>query len=251
MLVTADHNTLTAGDSARSSPSPSPKPSTGFGLGDVTVRGGTLGNLSHVGVDSSGHDVYTATFTPDVTNTEAGSVQVNASSYADVAGNSGAASNTINFTGDTKAPTVSVAADHSALLAGQTAVVTFTFSEAVASFALGDVTVHGGTLASLVHVGVNGAGQDIYTATFTPDAANARGGLDRGQRVQLQRHCRQCRRSQQHGQLQRRYAGADGVGHAQPGHRGAGRRCLRSRPSPSRRLSRASRSAAPPCMAAC
>ena len=173
--VTADHNTLTAGDSAVVTFTFS-EAVTGFGLGDVTVLGGTLGNLSHVGVDSSGHDVYTATFTPDATNTEAGSVQVNASSYTDVAGNSGAASNTISFTGDTKAPTVSVAADHSALLAGQTAVVTFTFSEAVASFALNDVTVHGGALGSLVHVGVNGSGQDIYTATFTPDATNAEAG---------------------------------------------------------------------------
>jgi hypothetical protein len=101
--VTADHNTLTAGDSAVVTFTFS-EAVTGFGLGDVTVLGGTLGNLSHVGVDSSGHDVYTATFTPDATNTEAGSVQVNASSYTDVAGNSGAASNTISFTGDTKAP---------------------------------------------------------------------------------------------------------------------------------------------------
>ncbi|GKQ56105.1 Ig-like domain-containing protein [Bradyrhizobium sp. Ce-3] len=173
--VTADHTALTAGDSALVTFTFS-EAVTGFGLGDVTVSGGTLGNLTHVGIDGSGHDVYTATFTPDVTNAEAGSVQVNASSYADVAGNTGASSNTINFTGDTKAPTVSVSADHSTLLAGQTAVVTFTFSEAVAGFALGDVSVSGGTLGSLVHVGVNGAGQDIYTATFTPDVTNAEAG---------------------------------------------------------------------------
>nr|WP_283811343.1 Ig-like domain-containing protein [Bradyrhizobium uaiense] len=173
--VAAEHSTLTAGDSAVVTFTFSEAVS-GFGLGDVTVHGGTLGNLVHLGVDGSGHDVYTASFTPDVTNTEAGSVQVNASSYTDVAGNSGASSNTIDFTGDTKAPTVSVSADHNALLAGQTAVVTFTFSEAVAGFALGDVSVSGGVLGNLVHVGVNGSGQDIYTATFTPDVSNAEAG---------------------------------------------------------------------------
>ncbi|WP_338830264.1 Ig-like domain-containing protein [Bradyrhizobium sp. 27S5] len=175
VAVTADHTALTAGDTAVVTFTFS-EAVTGFGLGDVTVHGGTLGNLAHAGVDGSGRDVYTATFTPDVTNTEAGSVQVDASSYTDVAGNSGTSSNTINFTGDTKAPTVSVSADHTTLLAGQAAVVTFTFSEAVAGFALGDVSVSGGTLGSLVHVGVNGSGQDIYTATFTPDAANAAAG---------------------------------------------------------------------------
>ncbi|MGY2850912.1 MULTISPECIES: Ig-like domain-containing protein [unclassified Bradyrhizobium] len=175
VAVAADHTTLVAGDSAVVTFTFS-EAVGGFGLGDVTVQGGTLGNLTHIGVDGSGHDVYTATFTPDVTNTEAGSVQVNASSYSDVAGNSGASSNTINFSGDTKTPTVSVSADHGTLLAGQTAVVTFTFSEAVAGFALGDISVSGGALGSLVHVGVNGAGQDIYTATFTPDVTNAEAG---------------------------------------------------------------------------
>ncbi|WP_375777522.1 Ig-like domain-containing protein [Bradyrhizobium sp. ma5] len=173
--VVADHSMLTAGDHALVTLTFS-EAVAGFWLGDVSVSGGALGNLVHVGVDGAGHDVYTATFTPDVSNTEAGSVQVNASSYTDVAGNSGASSNTINFTGDTKAPTVAVSADHGTLLAGQTSTVTFTFSEAVASFALGDVSVSGGTLGSLVHVGVNGAGQDIYTATFTPDVTNAEAG---------------------------------------------------------------------------
>ncbi|MCC8959499.1 hypothetical protein H8B02_40680, partial [Bradyrhizobium sp. Pear77] len=173
--ATADHTALTAGDAALVTFTFS-EAVAGFALGDVTVSGGTLGSLTHVGVDGSGHDVYTATFTPDVTNTEAGSVQVNVSSYTDVAGNSGSSSNTINFSGDTKAPTVSVSADHGTLLAGQTSTVTFTFSEAVAGFALGDVSVSGGALGSLVHVGVNGSGQDIYTASFTPNVTNAEAG---------------------------------------------------------------------------
>nr|WP_249159125.1 Ig-like domain-containing protein [Bradyrhizobium jicamae] len=170
--IAADRTTLQAGQTSTVTFTFSEAVS-GFALGDVAVSGGALDHLVHVGVNGSGQDVYTATFTPDAANAETGSVQVNTSSYTDIAGNSGAASSAINFSGDTLAPTVSIAADHTALLAGQTAVVTFTFSEAVSGFALGDVAVSGGALGNLVHTGVNGAGQDIYTATFTPDATNA------------------------------------------------------------------------------
>jgi hypothetical protein len=64
--------------------------------------------------------------------------------------------------GDTTPPTVSVTANKAALKAGETAVVTFTFSEACADFTLGDVTTVGGTLSSL-----SGSGQ-LYQAIFTP-----------------------------------------------------------------------------------
>jgi Bacterial Ig-like domain len=103
-------------------------------------------------------------------------VQVNAASYSDLAGNEGSASNTVDFTGNTLAPTVSVAANSTTLLAGDTPQVTFTFSEAVTSFVLGDTTVTGGTLGNLIHVGLNGSGQDIYTATFTPDVTHTESG---------------------------------------------------------------------------
>ena len=173
--IAADHTALLAGQTATVTFTFSEAVAS-FALGDTTVSGGTLGNLVHVGINGSNQDIYTATFTPAATNSEAGSVQVNASSYSDGAGNQGAASNTLSFSGDTLAPTVSIAADHTALLAGQTATVTFTFSESVASFALGDTTVSGGTLGNLVHVGINGSNQDIYTATFTPGANNTEAG---------------------------------------------------------------------------
>jgi hypothetical protein len=145
-----------------------------FVLGDTSFTGGALTNLVHTGL-VAGEDIYTATFTPDVTNTEVGSVQVNASSYSDLAGNAGAASNNLGFSGDTVAPTVSVAADHTALLAGLTALVTFTFSEALSAFTFADTTVTGGALSDLTHTGLV-AGQDIYTAVFTPDATNTEVG---------------------------------------------------------------------------
>ncbi|VIO70303.1 Ig-like domain-containing protein [Bradyrhizobium ivorense] len=173
--IAADHATLHAGDAAVVTFTFS-EAVTGFALSDATVSGGGLSNLVHVGVNADGNDIYTAVFTPDPANAEMGSVKLNASSYADNAGNAGAASNSISFSGDTLAPTLAVTADRTALLAGQTATVTFTFSEAVASFVLGDVAVQGGILGNLSHVGINGAGQDVYTATFTPDASNASAG---------------------------------------------------------------------------
>ena len=173
--VAANHTTLLAGQTATVTFTFSEAVSS-FALADTTVSGGTLSNLVHVGLNGSNQDIYTATFTPGVTNTEAGSVQVTSASYTDISGNAGAASNTLNFTGDTLAPTVAIAANHTALLAGQTATVTFTFSESVPGFTLADTTVSGGTLGNLVHVGLNGSNQDIYTATFTPTATNSEAG---------------------------------------------------------------------------
>ena len=52
---------------------------------------------------SGGQDIYEATFTPDATNNEVGNVTVDASSYGDLAGNAGAGSNTVDFSGNTLA----------------------------------------------------------------------------------------------------------------------------------------------------
>jgi hypothetical protein len=173
--VSANSTTLLAGQTAAVTFTFS-EAIASFALADTSVTGGTLGNLVHVGINGFQQDIYTATFTPDAANAEAATVQVNASAYSDAAGNAGAASNTLNFSGDTLAPTVSVAANSTTLLAGQTAAVTFTFSEAIASFALADTSVTGGALGNLVHVGVNGSNQDIYTATFTPDPSKTEVG---------------------------------------------------------------------------
>jgi hypothetical protein len=81
----------------------------------------------------------------------------------------------LSFTLDTAAPTVSVTADRSALLNGQTAMVTFTFSQAITNFALSDTSVTGGALSNLSHTGLI-AGSDIYTATFSPDSIHSETG---------------------------------------------------------------------------
>ncbi|MVW61492.1 DUF4214 domain-containing protein, partial [Massilia sp. NEAU-DD11] len=71
---------------------------------------------------------------------------------------------------DTAAPTVTITSDAAALKAGETATVTFTFSEDPgASFTWngtqGDVAVSGGTLSAISGTGL------VRTATFTPDAS--------------------------------------------------------------------------------
>ncbi|MEB6672492.1 Ig-like domain-containing protein, partial [Acinetobacter pittii] len=66
---------------------------------------------------------------------------------------------------DATAPTLAISADDLALAAGETANITFTFSEAVTGFDASDVTLAGGTLAGLS----TADGGLTWTATFTQD----------------------------------------------------------------------------------
>ncbi|GLS20283.1 hypothetical protein GCM10007874_33000 [Labrys miyagiensis] len=132
VTVSSDHTALTAGDTAAVTFTFS-EAVAGFTLGDVVASGGSLSNLVPHGVDGSGHDIYTATFTPGATNIENGTVQVTGS-YTDGANNAGAASNIVTFTGDTLAPLLSTATANppSGVEAfGQTVQFTLTFTEAV------------------------------------------------------------------------------------------------------------------------
>ncbi|MCD2514913.1 Ig-like domain-containing protein [Massilia sp. G4R7] len=81
----------------------------------------------------------------------------------DAAGNVSAASQTLNLTIDTTPPTLSIASSTPALRSGQSATITFSFSEDPgASFSSGSVTVSGGSLGT-----VSGSGA-TRTAIFTP-----------------------------------------------------------------------------------
>ncbi|MBU0747674.1 MAG: hypothetical protein KKB08_17345, partial [Gammaproteobacteria bacterium] len=87
----------------------------------------------------------------------------------DVAGNVSAASSGLAVTIDTTAPTLVITSDVPTLKAGETATITFTFSEDPgASFTwngtAGDVIVTGGTLGAISGSGLT------RTATFTPTA---------------------------------------------------------------------------------
>jgi ELWxxDGT repeat protein len=139
---------------------------TGFDHADVNVSGGTLGTISQTDATH-----YTAIFTPTAgVNTQTATIQVAASGsgaslWADSAGHAGTASNTFSITEDTKLPTVGVAGASSSLQAGQTDVITFSFSEAVTGFDRADVNVSDGTLGAISQTDTT-----HYTAIFTAGA---------------------------------------------------------------------------------
>ena len=93
---------------------------------------------------------WTGTFTPSGSTTDTSNTcDVTANSYTDDAGNNGGAGQSANYKVDTVAPTVSsISFNDTALKAGETSLVTFVFSEAVAVFANGDLTIQGGTLSA-------------------------------------------------------------------------------------------------------
>ncbi|PVE04965.1 Ig-like domain-containing protein, partial [Limnohabitans planktonicus] len=94
--------------------------------------------------------------------------------FTDAAGNQNAdgadANNTVSFNLDVTPPTIIVSSDKTDLLAGETATITFTLSEASNNFTASDVTVNGGTLSGFVQSATNPL---VYTATFTPTSTAA------------------------------------------------------------------------------
>ncbi|MCC6778660.1 MAG: hypothetical protein IT537_18865 [Hyphomicrobiales bacterium] len=135
-------------------------PGPSFGLGDISVVGGSLSDLTA----TADPLVYSATFTADDGFSGTGSVTVNSGSYSDAAGNTGnAGADTVAI--DRVNPTVVVDIADASLSDGRTSSqVTFTFSEAPgASFGLGDISVVGGSLSGLTAT----ANPLVFTATFT------------------------------------------------------------------------------------
>ncbi|HWO55931.1 MAG TPA: Ig-like domain-containing protein, partial [bacterium] len=130
-----------------------------FGESDVQVVGGFL-----TGFDQIDANVWTAIFNaaPDFSGT--GSVAVLANSYTDLRDNLGGGDiRTIGI--DTQNPTVTVEALAEPLTDAQpSTLVTFTFSEAVTGFDLGDLTYANGTFGNFVQIDLS-----HYTAIFTAD----------------------------------------------------------------------------------
>ncbi|AUT41999.1 retention module-containing protein [Aeromonas sp. ASNIH5] len=132
---------------------------TGFELGDLTVVGGTVTGLT----SSDGGKTWTATFTPTPGFEGTASVTVNSGNYTDLSGNAGTGGSD-RAPVDTSAPSVEVNIVDDKLTVGETSPVTFTFSEKVTGFELGDLTVVGGTVTGLT----TADGGKTWTATFTP-----------------------------------------------------------------------------------
>ncbi|MDV7406670.1 Ig-like domain-containing protein, partial [Acinetobacter baumannii] len=146
LAITTDDLALATGETANISFTFS-EAVTGFDVSDIAVVGGTLGALT-----TTDNITWTAVFTPDGTGT-APSIAVADGSYTDLAGNLGTGDvldGTDGFVVDIVPPTLAITTDDLALAAGESANITFTFSEAVAGFDANDITLVGGTLSALV-----------------------------------------------------------------------------------------------------
>ncbi|MCA1325162.1 Ig-like domain-containing protein [Herbaspirillum sp. alder98] len=127
-----------------------------YGTNGVTVLGSTVAN------GSGNWSITTAVLSEGRHVLQAAAV--------DAAGNVSPRSAALVVVIDTTAPGLSIASNVATLRAGQSATITFTFSEDPGNtFTLGDVAVSGGTLSALSGTGL------VRTASFTP-TANTNGG---------------------------------------------------------------------------
>jgi hypothetical protein len=135
---------------------------SGFNNADLTVVNGTLSALT-----TSNNTVWTATFTPTSNITDATNViTLNNTGVTDAVGNTGLATTVSNnYVIDTVRPTAIITVADASITAGETSLVTITFSEAVTGFTNADLTVPNGTLSTVS----SSDGGVTWTATFTPN----------------------------------------------------------------------------------
>ncbi len=166
-LITTDDAFLTAGQTARLTFT-FPEPVMDFTLADLSIAGGRLVG----GLSNSGNNVYT-TFVQPLANTDNTPITITlaAGGVTDLAGNAGTQAS-FTLTGDTVAPTFAISTSDTVLRAGETATITFAFSEKVLGFAAADIRTAGGTLGALA----TADGGQTYTASFTPTAGVSRPG---------------------------------------------------------------------------
>lgn len=133
----------------------------GFTIGDLTATNGTLSDFANTADDR----VYTALFTSIAGLPSAiGGVSINGGAFADAFGNAGVSSSSSSIVIDGIPPTVVISSSQSVVRADQTAIITFTFSEAPVGFEFSDLSVSGGTLSPLEA----GGNPLVYWAEFTP-----------------------------------------------------------------------------------
>ena len=135
---------------------------TGFANADVSSPSGTLSAIAATGDPL----VFTATLTPSLGVTDATNVITVGTVWTNLTGDApAAATDSNNYEVDTVRPTVAIVLDDVALNIGDSALVTFTFSEAPTGFANADVSTPNGTLSTIA------GGPLVFTATLTPNAS--------------------------------------------------------------------------------
>ena len=135
---------------------------TGFTNADLTIVNGTLTAVS----SSDGGTTWTGTFTPTASITDTTNViTLDNTGIADLAGNAGSGTtDSNNYAIDTVRPTATIVVADTTLTAGETSLVTITFSEAVSGFTNADLSIANGTLSAVS----SSDGGITWTATFTP-----------------------------------------------------------------------------------
>jgi hypothetical protein len=161
--ITSSDLALLAGESAQITIVFSERVS-GFDNADLTVEGGTLSTVT----SSDGGVTWVATLTPTANTSDSTNViTLDLTAVANAAGNAGVGTAvSANYTVQTARPTATVVVADDTLAAGETSLVTVTFSEAVSGFDNADLTAQNGTLSA---VGSTDGGV-TWTATFTPTA---------------------------------------------------------------------------------
>ncbi|MCW8167256.1 hypothetical protein D8B22_20890, partial [Verminephrobacter aporrectodeae subsp. tuberculatae] len=145
---------------------------TGFTLDDIDLSQahGTLSGLRSTSGDGSSGDTWTALFTPTANTTSlTNTLGISLAGVRDIAGNAGQGYvRSGNYTVNTQGLSATITLADTALAAGETTTVTFTFSEAVTGFTRDDVVLSdaNGTLGEPT-TSDNGT---TWTATFTPTA---------------------------------------------------------------------------------
>ncbi|MCJ8340613.1 MAG: Ig-like domain-containing protein, partial [Pseudomonadales bacterium] len=158
--ITLANSALKIGDSTLVTFSFSAVP-VGFSVTDISIANGSLSGFTVTGDDQ----VYTATFTPDAGVEAATNAISVGSNWTNISGNQGAATSSSNYSIDTLAPTLAISLTDSDLLVGETAVVTFSFSEVPIGFNIADINVENGSLSGFSVT----ADPRVYTATLSPD----------------------------------------------------------------------------------
>ncbi|PBJ20620.1 BNR/Asp-box repeat protein [Pseudomonas ogarae] len=135
---------------------------SGFDNADLTVSNGTLSTMS----STDGGVTWTATFTPSVSISDTSNViTLDNTGLINGAGNAGVGTtDSNNYAVDTVRPTATIVVADTAIAAGETSLVTITFSEAVTAFTSADLTVANGVISGLS----SSDGGITWTATFTP-----------------------------------------------------------------------------------
>ena len=140
---------------------------TGFTTADLKADNGALANLK----SADNGITWTATLTPSASTTASSNViTLDYTGIADNADNAGTGSSPSgNYAVDTVRPALAsaITISDTALKIGDTATVTFTFTEAVTGFDTADLTAPDGVLSNLA----SSDGGFTWTATLTPNAS--------------------------------------------------------------------------------